>query len=114
MILLELLFADRCVVPKQNKQNYYTILFEIERESYWREIIQIIAPSSWLEIEQKISFHFKFFYIYCGTKETQYLDHTILFYVKNALKGRRLTSGKGLTLKPPSDPCVLSLLNSTH
>ena len=39
------------------------ILFEIERESQGREIFRIIAPSCWLEIEEKLVSTLKFFFV---------------------------------------------------
>ena len=45
-------FAATVPYLKKELIDIKIILFEVERNSQWREIIQIIAPSSWLEIEQ--------------------------------------------------------------
>ena len=78
----------------------------IEREGWWREIVQIIVPSSWLEIEGKNSSLFKIFFSFFGTKDIDNLDKTTVSNVKKWISKRNITSGTVQVCKLLANPCV--------
>ena len=84
----------------------------MQHKSKWREIIQIIPPSCWLEIEERNSY--LIFGKICSihTKDLNNLNKLTELSMKNFMIIRKLTSGGGWSCNIAPKQAVMNLQNS--